>query len=97
MRNKYDLLEVFQVDSGTLSVTFEPSALAQITAAQINELAEKCLMINSKYGVPLFVRWGHEMNGDWTNYGYQPVAYKASYQQVSRAIRARTNMTGILF
>jgi beta-mannanase len=56
-------LEVALVDSGSLAVTFEPSALSQITDAQIEQLADRCLELNSKYGVPLYLRWGHEMNG----------------------------------
>jgi hypothetical protein len=64
----YDMLEwhaqEVQQIGGSLAVTFEPSALTQITDQMISELADRCLLINSKYGVPLFVRWGHEMNGN---------------------------------
>jgi hypothetical protein len=97
----YEMLEwhaqQVRLVGGALAMTFEPSSLGQITDQMINELAEKCLMINSKYGVPMYVRWGHEMNGDWTNYGYQPVAYTESYRRVSRAIHARTNMTAMVW
>ena len=48
---------------GILSLTIEPIAMAQITDAMINELADRCLMVNEKYGVPMMLRFGHEMNG----------------------------------
>ena len=48
---------------GILSLTIEPIAMAQITDSMIAELADRCLMINEKYGVPMMLRFGHEMNG----------------------------------
>jgi hypothetical protein len=63
----YDILDwhgqQVRLTGGMLAVTFEPSALDQITDPMIEELAQRCKKINEDYGVPLFVRWGHEMNG----------------------------------
>ncbi|KAJ3328737.1 hypothetical protein HDU91_004038, partial [Kappamyces sp. JEL0680] len=60
--------------------------------------------MNSQYGVPILLRFMHEMNGNWMTYGrlapltagMQPTAQKIAWQKLVLAIRAQTNMTGIL-
>jgi hypothetical protein len=78
---------------GMLSMTIEPVALGQVTAAHMLEVAKRCLSANSA-GVPLFLRWGHEQNADWTNYGYQQTLYTESFRNISRLIHSMTNLTG---
>jgi hypothetical protein len=43
------------------------------------------------------LRWGHEMNGDWTSYGLKPVDYIHSFQQLTKAIRRHTNLTAMVW
>jgi hypothetical protein len=82
---------------GILSFTIEPIALAQVTEAHMLELARRCVKANSEYGVPMYLRWGHEMNGDWTNYGYQPTLYTESFRRVARMIHSMTNLTAMVW
>lgn len=55
--------EQVQKTGGMLAVTIEPVQLSLITDAHYMELAKRCVKANSQYGVPLFLRLGHEMNG----------------------------------
>lgn len=48
---------------GMLAITIEPSNLNLISDKMIDDLAKMCYLVNSKYGVPLFLRFAHEMNG----------------------------------
>jgi hypothetical protein len=48
---------------GILAITLQPSSLPDTTDEMIQSVADMCYKVNTKYGVPLFMRWGHEMNG----------------------------------
>lgn len=82
----------------------QPLNMSSITDAQYQLLAQECFHINSAYGVPIMLRYGHEMNGaklpltlgDWPQYGLQPTGFIASFRKVATAVQALTNMTGIL-
>jgi beta-mannanase len=60
----------------------------------LEEIALKCLEINQR-GVPMLLRYGHEMNGDWTTYGNKPIDYVSGFRRMTNMIRKHTNMTGI--
>ncbi|KAJ3306951.1 hypothetical protein HDV03_003276 [Kappamyces sp. JEL0829] len=82
---------------GILAMTMQPQDIASITDAQYNEMADYCLHINRDYGVPLFFRFAHEMNGDWPSYGMKPTEFIAAFRKLSTAIRSRTNMTAMVW
>ena len=48
---------------GMLSITMQPTSLPDTTDEMLQALAQMCYLVNTKYGVPLFMRYGHEMNG----------------------------------
>ena len=50
---------------GMLELTMAPvnQPLSIITNDAIAILAKQCLDVNTRYGVPILLRWGHEMNG----------------------------------
>ena len=48
---------------GILAMTIQPEQISNISDAQIEELANQCYRVNTLYGVPLFMRFAHEMNG----------------------------------
>ena len=50
-----------------------------ISDAILIDFADTLADINLKLGVPVLLRWGHEMNGDWTTYGGRPLAFKSRY------------------
>jgi hypothetical protein len=82
---------------GMLAITIEPIQLTLITEAHREELIKYCVKINSEYGVPLFLRWGHEMNSNWVNYGYQPTLYIDSFRKFTLELRKQTNMTAMVW
>ncbi|KAJ3295588.1 hypothetical protein HK104_002492 [Borealophlyctis nickersoniae] len=87
-----------QQHGGTLAVTMEVVVpLTELTDAIYDMIAQHLRDINSKQGVPVFLRWCHEMNGDWTGYGYKPLLYIPSFQKMSLAVKKYTNMTAMLW
>ncbi|KAI8800658.1 glycoside hydrolase superfamily [Cladochytrium replicatum] len=91
--------QVELVNGGVLELTIEPLTAdpSTIRASIYSDIADLCRNINEKYGVPILLRWGHEMNGPWTQYGLRPTGYKAGFQALARAVRARTNATAMLW
>ncbi|KAI8902429.1 glycoside hydrolase superfamily [Globomyces pollinis-pini] len=83
--------------SAILSMTIQPVEVAQITDKMVEDLARVCYKINSEYGVPIMLRFGHEMNGDWTAYGYQPTSFRNIFRRVAVAVQALTNMTAMVW
>ena len=83
-----------QLQGSILLLTLQPtSECATIPQSLLDDLARAFTEINSK-GVPILLRWGHEMNGDWTTYGVRPVNYVTSFQRMARTVRRFTNLTG---
>jgi hypothetical protein len=71
-----------------LMLTIEPGlALKSITSQIARELAIRLASIN-RSGVPVFLRFAHEMNGSWYNWGQQPGAYIAAYRRVASQVHA---------
>lgn len=84
---------------GQLGGVLELSAMPTIKASQIPDefytnFALFMRKMNSKYGVPILLRFMHEMNGNWMTYGLQPTGQKQAWIKLSNAIRAQTNLTG---
>ncbi|KAI9325510.1 glycoside hydrolase superfamily [Zopfochytrium polystomum] len=83
---------------GILEVTMAPtSPLEQLPDNVLDAFAKQLLDINSRYGVPVLLRWGHEMNGDWTTYGNKPVAYIKSFRRMTGFVRKYTNLTAMVW
>lgn len=91
---------------GILSLTMQPYQM-DLPDSVLQEFANKCYEINSHYGVPILLRWAHEMNGKssnskhsrfllgpWTTYGMDPVNYVPGYQRIATIIHQTTNLTG---
>ncbi|KAI9324594.1 glycoside hydrolase superfamily [Zopfochytrium polystomum] len=79
-------------------VTMAPtSPLEQLPDNVLDAFAKQLLDINSRYGVPVLLRWGHEMNGDWTTYGNKPVAYIKSFRRMTGFVRKYTNLTAMVW
>ncbi len=72
--------------NGTLLLTLEPhDGLAAVTAEVAEETATLLAEINAS-GVPVVVRFAHEMNGSWYAWGQQPAAYIAAYREMALAV-----------
>ncbi len=75
---------------GMALITLEPNdGLASVTDAAIAELATRVAAYAGR-GVPVFVRFAHEMNGSWYAWSQQPAAYVAAFRRLASAIHAAT-------
>src|SRR4051794_20456730 len=73
---------------GSLLLTLEPTGgLATVTDEAAAELVTRLDGYN-RSGVPVVVRFAHEMNGSWYAWGQQPAAYIAAFRRVAAAVHA---------
>ncbi len=71
---------------GLLLLTLEPhDGLAAVTDDVATDLAGRLDGYNRR-GVPVVVRFAHEMNGSWYAWGQQPVAYVEAFRRVADAV-----------
>lgn len=78
--------EQVRAEGGILLLTLEPRAgLAAVTSQASDDLATTLDGFN-KAGVPVIVRFAHEMNGSWYEWGQQPAEYKAAFRLVADSI-----------
>ncbi|KAJ3126620.1 hypothetical protein HK100_010169 [Physocladia obscura] len=84
---------------GMLELSLNPQTanVSEITIFMMEAFAAKCQNVNEQYGVPIFLRYGHEMNGDWYPWGNAPTLYIASFRQFAGIIRLYTNMTAMVW
>ncbi|KAJ3074168.1 hypothetical protein HDU98_011920 [Podochytrium sp. JEL0797] len=81
-----------------LELSLEPiNGVETVTPAMYDGVAVALLNINQRYGVPVFLRYAHEMNGNWNPYMMRPTTFIASWKQMTNAVRARTNMTAMVW
>jgi hypothetical protein len=67
-----------------LQIAFEPRSLTEVRDdAYLRQFAEDA----RRSGIPIFLRFASEMNGDWVAYGRDPAAYRAAFRLVSRVVR----------
>ncbi|KAJ8327407.1 hypothetical protein QVD99_008049 [Batrachochytrium dendrobatidis] len=97
----YNLLtwHVWQVSlvGGIFQLTVQPVNINQIPDSTLDTFAQALRDLNAKYGVPILLRYGHEMNGDWTDYGYQPTAFTQGFVKMAKKVRMYTNMTAMVW
>ncbi|KAJ3353316.1 hypothetical protein GGF32_003124 [Allomyces javanicus] len=94
---KYIIDAVVRVDGAILGLTVMPmDPLEQLSDAVYDQLGRVCAEIN-KNGIPVMLRYAHEMNGNWFSYGQVPTAYKASFIKATNAVRKYTNLTSMVW
>ncbi|GAA4197476.1 hypothetical protein GCM10022219_25410 [Microbacterium oryzae] len=76
-------------DAGAAQLlTLEPSdGLTAVTDEAVSDLVETLVDV-TELGVPVLVRFGHEMNGSWYPWGQQPEAYVTAFRRVATAVHA---------
>ncbi|PZF58233.1 hypothetical protein DEJ23_04900 [Curtobacterium sp. MCSS17_008] len=75
-------------EGGTLLLTLEPQkGLEPVTDRVADDIAALVNGIQQN-GVPVIVRFAHEMNGSWYPWGQQPNAYVAAFRRVAGALRS---------
>lgn len=73
-------------EGGALLLTLEPhGGLGTVTEAAAGELARQLRRLNDG-GLPVVVRFAHEMNGSWYAWGQQPEAYVMAFRRVAAAV-----------
>ncbi|ORY45942.1 glycoside hydrolase [Rhizoclosmatium globosum] len=80
-----------------LSLNPQVADVSKITVEMMTNFAKMCAFINEYYGVPIFLRYAHEMNGDWYPWGNWPTQYIASHRQFTFIVRQYTNMTAMVW
>ncbi len=80
-----------------LFLTVEPfGGLSAVTDQAVADLAATMSAYNSR-GVPVFLRFAHEMNGSWYAWGQQPSAYVAAFRRVAAAVHAAAPVTAMVW
>ncbi|WP_236830095.1 glycosyl hydrolase [Blastococcus sp. KM273128] len=87
-RNLDAAVEQVRGEGGLLLLTLEPhGGLAAVTEEVSEALAGRLARYNER-GVPVVVRFAHEMNGSWYPWGQQPSAYVEAFRRVAAAVHA---------
>jgi hypothetical protein len=65
-------------------ITWEPNgtSLRKIISGANNSLIRKRASAARRFGKPFFLRWAHEMNGNWYSWGGTPYKYVAAYRHI---------------
>ncbi|KUG61983.1 hypothetical protein AVL61_02555 [Kocuria rosea subsp. polaris] len=75
-----------RADGQMMLLTLEPEGgLSEVTEEAAQELAADLAEVNAS-GVPVIVRFAHEMNGSWYAWGQQPTAYVEAYRRVADGV-----------
>ncbi|TPX30919.1 hypothetical protein SmJEL517_g05630 [Synchytrium microbalum] len=84
--------------NGIFEITLQPSVrMSLIPDATLQAVAKQMAIMNGYYGVPVILRYGHEMNGAWMPYGQHPTEYIASFRALATYVHAATNMTAMMW
>jgi hypothetical protein len=87
-RNLDGAVDQAAADGGVLLLTLEPHAgLGEVTDVAATALAGRLDGYNCR-GVPVVVRFAHEMNGSWYEWGQQPTAYVSAFRRLAAAVHA---------
>ena len=81
--------EASQLGSG-LVLTLEPDGgLNSVDDAAIDDLVLR-IQDWERRNIPVFIRYGHEMNGSWYAWSQQPEAYVRSFRRMAAAVHGAT-------
>lgn len=66
----------------------KPYSLANIIAGRWDGYLRGWAKKIRGYGKPVFIRWAHEMNGNWYSWGWQPHSYIAAWRHIHTVFQA---------
>lgn len=90
------VVHIAEQEAGLL-LTLEPhEGLHRVDAETSRELAQRIAGYNAR-GVPVWVRFGPEMNGSWHAWGQQPAEYRRAFRQIATAIQAKASKAMMLW
>ncbi|KAI9187669.1 hypothetical protein H9P43_002060 [Blastocladiella emersonii ATCC 22665] len=82
---------------GFLLVTLEPmQGLEMLTPAVIDKIAMLLATVNDR-GIPILLRFAHEMNGNWYPWAQKPLGYKRAWIELARVVKARAKLTSLVW
>ncbi len=82
---------------GMALLTLEPTVpLGEITVAMAEDLA-RALDEQNQRGVPIFLRFAHEMNGSWYPWSQQPTSYILAFRLLADAVHRLTADTAMVW
>lgn len=85
------------LENSSAMLTMEPySGLEAVTPAVAEDLAIRIAAYNGA-GVPVFLRFAHEMNGSWYPWSQKPAEYRATYRLLAEAIRRHAPLTALVW
>lgn len=85
-KNLQDTAEQAKAQGSILLLTLQPTAgLSAVTDVVATDLGHTLAAINHA-GVPVIVRFAHEMNGSWYPWDQQPREYVAAFRRVAAAV-----------
>ena len=83
---------------GIALITLEPKVgLSNVTEEACQELAQLCANEETQGIGGIFVRFGHEMNGNWYPWGQKPILYKEKFRLLAKQIHGQTIRTAMLW
>lgn len=68
-----------------------------INISTFHNISANLARVNYEFGIPILLRFCHEMNGPWSAYGQQPVDFIRVWRQFVPILRNYTNMTAMLW
>ena len=96
-RHTLDAVTQVKANGGTLLLTLEPhGGFDTMSDTVIAKLVTDLAAINAE-GVPVIVRFAHEMNGSWYAWGQQPTKYVETFQRVATAVHAGARGTSMMW
>jgi hypothetical protein len=83
---------------GVAVLTLEPhNGLGQVTQSGCYQIADLCAKAESKMIGGIFIRFAHEMNGNWYPWGQRPTLFKTKFQLLAQTVHARTSRTAMIW
>jgi hypothetical protein len=93
----YHIAELVRAQNGALMLTLEPhSGLHAVTSESVNALAGQLGGVNAR-GVPVYLRFAHEMNGSWYAWSQDPVEYVRAFRELAAAVHAQAPRTAMVW
>jgi hypothetical protein len=90
-------IEQVRTVGGIGLITLEPNGgLDAVTESAANDLADMVAGYQA-CGVPILIRFAHEMNGSWYAWSQDPAGYARAFRTVAAAIHARAAGAGMLW
>jgi Glycosyl hydrolase family 26 len=98
VRNVEAVINQVSEQGGIAVLTLQPVyGLAAVTPESAEDLAQRLDIYNRTAGVPVIVRFAHEMNGSWYPWSQQPAAYVQAFRTVAAAVHENAPGSAMLW